>query len=272
MDKFEYTQENLRKLQLIELETLKVFDAICRKYSINYIIDAGTLLGAVRHGGFIPWDDDIDIRMLRNEYEKFCEVCQNEFGEKYFLQTYKTDPEYRWGYARILKNGTEYRRANHDEIKSKTGIFIDIFPNDNLPDAYLGRMLCNVGSWLCRKMLYSQVGRNQATKITSRLGFAFLDIFPKDWAHKIREYLVRKYEDEPVEKVRCLAWGDRKETLGFQKEWFEETCDIEFEGLMVKAPVKTHEFLVHSFGEDYMTPPPESERVPRHLATYIKFD
>ena len=119
MDKFEYTQENLRKLQLVELETLKVFDEICRKYSINYIIDAGTLLGAVRYGGFIPWDDDIDIRMLRDEYEKFCEVCQNEFGEKYFFQTYTTDPEYRWGYARILKNGTEYRRANHDEIKSK---------------------------------------------------------------------------------------------------------------------------------------------------------
>lgn len=271
MEKFEYTNSNLRKLQLTELETLKVLDQLCRENNINYIIDAGTLLGAVRHGGFIPWDDDIDVRMLRKDYDKFCEICETELDERFFLQTYKTDDEYRWGYARILKNGTEYRRANHNEIKSRNGIFIDVFPNDNLPDDFFGRTLCNAGSLIARKMLYSQVGRNHALKAINRIGFAFLDIFPKVWAHKLREYLVRKYENQKVEKVRCLAWGDKKETIGFQKEWFENTRDIEFEGLIVRAPVKTHEFLVHSFGENYMTPPPENERIPRHTADYIKF-
>lgn len=271
MKEFEYTKENLRKLQLVELEMLIELDKICRENNINYIIDAGTLLGAVRHGGFIPWDDDIDVRMLRKDYDKFCKICRSKLDKKYFLQTYKTDRGYRWGYARILKNGTEFVRKDHEELKSRTGIFIDIFPNDNLPEDYLGDKLCTCISWICRKMLYSEVGQHHAKGTWNRVGFAFLDLLPKRWAHKGIEYLIEKYEDSNTRKVRCFGWGSLEETLGFQKEWLEETCDIEFEGITVRAPVKTHEFLVHSFGEDYMIPPPENEREPRHTAKYIKF-
>ena len=271
MKKFEYTQENLRKLQLVELEMLKELDKICRENNINYIIDAGTLLGAVRHGGFIPWDDDIDVRMLRKDYDRFCEICESKLDKKYFLQTYKIDAGYRWGYARILKNGTKFIRKDHEELKSKTGIFIDIFPNDNLPENYLDFKICTCVSWLCRKMLYSEVGKNHVKSIWSKLGFTFLDFFPKKWAYNALEYLIKRYKNTSTKRVRCFGWGSPEETIGFRKEWFEDTCDIKFEDIIVKAPIKTHEFLVHSFGKDYMTPPPENERKPRHIATYIKF-
>lgn len=268
---FEYTQENLRKLQLVEVDMLKELDRVCRENDINYIIDAGTLLGAVRHGGFIPWDDDIDVRMLRKDYDKFCEVCKRELDKKYFLQTYRTDEGYRWGYARILKNGTTFIRKNHQEIKSKNGIFIDIFPNDNLPEDFFGNKICTSLSWLCRKALYSQVGRNHAKGFWNRIGFVFLDSFPKEWSYRVLEFLVRKYQNIETKKVRCFGWGSKEETIGFQKEWIEETCDIKFEDLIVRAPIKTHEFLVHSFGEDYMTPPPVEQRKPIHVAEDIQF-
>ena len=85
MKEFEYTKENLRKLQLVELEMLIELDRICRENNINYIIDAGTLLGAVRHGGFIPWDDDIDVAIPRADYDKLIEIFKHDYADKYYI-------------------------------------------------------------------------------------------------------------------------------------------------------------------------------------------
>ena len=121
-------KEDLRKLQLIELEMLLEVDRICRENKIRYMISSGTLLGAVRHKGFIPWDDDLDTYMLREDFEKFCEEWNKDADkDKFFLQTYKTDPEYRWGYAKIRRKGTEYLRDGQEAIKCMSGVSMDIF-------------------------------------------------------------------------------------------------------------------------------------------------
>ncbi len=271
MAKFELDRENLRRLQLTELEMLRELDRICRKNQIGYIIDAGTLLGAVRHGGFIPWDDDVDVRMLRKDYDRFCEACQRELKQEYFLQTYRTDPGYRWGYARILKNGTVFKRKGQSILKARNGVFIDVFPNDSLPDNFLDNRICTCVSWICRKLLYSEVGARNRNGFWGWLGFSFLNLFPKEWGHRGREYLVERYRNVDSVRVRCFGWGDKVETGGFLRRWFTETQDIMFEDLKVRAPKDIHGFLCCSFGEDYMTPPPEEKRRPRHPADYIGF-
>ena len=209
--------------------------------------------------------------MLRRDYDKFCNICKDELGKKYFLQTYRTDKGYRWGYARILRKGTVFIRAGHQSLKSKTGIFIDVFPCDNMPEGKAALFLCNALSLVCRKMLYSEVGAKSAPFFVKRIGFACLDLLPKEWAYygleKIADYCGRK----ETGKVRCYAWGSKEETVGQKREWFENTCDICFEGLMVKAPAKKEEVLTYYYGKDYMTPPPEEERQPKHTAEYIKF-
>jgi len=270
-DKFVYTPEVIRKIQLIELEMLKELDRICRRHQISYIIEAGTLLGAVRHGGFIPWDDDLDVRMLRKEYDRFCEVCQEELNSDYFLQTYRTDPGYRWGYARILKNGTVYKRKGQHKMTARNGVFIDIFPDDNLPEGCFSNKICTCISWLCRKLLYSEVGALNRKKFISWLGFSFLNLFPKEWGHKGMEYLAKRYQGTDTARVRCFAWGSEAEALGILKKWHTETENIRFEGLTVPAPKDRNGFLMHFFGEDYMTPPPEDKRVLGHPADYIDF-
>lgn len=271
LETFTYTKENLRKMQLIELEMLREVDRICRKHHIRYILDGGTLLGAVRYGGFIPWDDDTDVRMLRKDYDKFCRVCETELSQNYFLQTYKTDPGYRWGYARILKKGTIYKRKGQNKMKAKNGIFIDIFPDDNLPENPLSKGFCACLSWFCRKLLYSEVGALNKSRFASWCGFNILNIFPKEWGHRGMEYLSRKYEHVETGYVRCFAWGSKEETAGLKKQWYVDTEDIEFEGFMVMASKDRKGFLEHFFGKDYMTPPPEEKRMPGHTADYIDF-
>ncbi|MCL1864046.1 MAG: LicD family protein [Defluviitaleaceae bacterium] len=126
--------EDLRKLQMIELDILKEVDRVCRKHDINYFLIYGTLLGAVRHKGFIPWDDDLDIGFLRKDYEKFCKIFQHEADTcKYFIQTWKTDKHYYWNYGKIRRLDTEYIRLGQEHMKYVTGIYIDIFPFDYLP-------------------------------------------------------------------------------------------------------------------------------------------
>ena len=95
---YHISNTELRQLQKIELEMLVELDRICRKYQIAYSLDGGTLLGAVRHKGFIPWDDDADVIMLRKEYMKFRKACIKELDRtRFFLQDYQSDPQYRWG-------------------------------------------------------------------------------------------------------------------------------------------------------------------------------
>lgn len=96
----------LREIQLVQLQILTEFDRICKKNDINYQLFAGTLLGAVRHKGFIPWDDDVDVCMLRSEYDRFLEIAQQELDPDYFVQNTYTDPEYYNIFTRIRKNGT----------------------------------------------------------------------------------------------------------------------------------------------------------------------
>lgn len=125
----------LRKLQLTELEILKKVDQVCRQYQINYFLIAGTLLGAVRHKGFIPWDDDIDIGMLRSDYEKFIDICLHKqaLGKEYYLHCNESDEDYYLPFIKVKKNNTTFAEKCNENIDTHKGIFIDVFPYDNVP-------------------------------------------------------------------------------------------------------------------------------------------
>ena len=126
--------ETLRKVQLAQLEIGKEIKRVCDENGIKYFLDSGTLLGAIRHKGFIPWDDDMDMGMLREDYERFIEIAPKELKPEYFLQTWKTDKSYPYAFAKIRKKGTVFIEAVSQKTNAHNEIFVDVFPYDIYPD------------------------------------------------------------------------------------------------------------------------------------------
>ena len=152
--------EQLRQLQMIELEMLLEVDRICKKCGIKYTIIAGTLLGSIRHKGFIPWDDDADIGMLREEYEKFRQACKTELDKtRFYFQDNRNTKGYRWGYGKLRRKNTVFMREYQEHMPYKQGVFIDIFPMDGIPDNYILRTVHNFHCFCIRKILWSKVGK-----------------------------------------------------------------------------------------------------------------
>ncbi len=153
------TDEEIQKIHKVELELLIELDRICRKNEIKYSIDGGTLLGAIRNGGFIPWDDDADVIMNRSDYTKFKNVIEKELDHnRFYFQDMRNTIGYRWGYGKLRRKGTSFIRLNQEHMPYEQGIFLDVFVCDNVPDNYLCRCFTNIHSYVYRKIFYSTVG------------------------------------------------------------------------------------------------------------------
>jgi lipopolysaccharide cholinephosphotransferase len=125
---------DIKQVQKMQLDVLDMVHGICLKHSIKYYLIGGALIGAIRHKGFIPWDDDIDIGMMRSDYNRFLEICKEELGESYFLQVYGSDKGYYLPIARICIRGTYIDEYYSAHLKFNKGLYFDIFPLDNIPD------------------------------------------------------------------------------------------------------------------------------------------
>lgn len=262
--------EQLRKLQLVILDMLIQLDAICRKHDIKYMIVAGTLLGAIRHGGFIPWDDDIDVTMLRDDYVKFREACKTDLdSNKYFFQDHSTDSGYRWGYARIRRKGSEFLRKGHEHLKMQTGIFLDIFPSDNIPDFYPIRLVHCFECFLLRKVLYSEVGKISERRTLKRFIYKFINVIPVEFVHQRFENMAKYWNGKKAKYNRTLAFPPRAGAwLGTPRRWDVNATEVEFEGHKFFATKYYDEYLTWRFGDYMKLPPPEKRHW--HPATLIK--
>lgn len=264
-------RDDLRRLQLIELDILLELDRICRENDIQYYISAGTLLGAVRHKGFIPWDDDLDVYMYRGEYEKFCEVCKTKMNtEKYFLQNAETDQAYRWGYAKIRRKGTEYVRRGQETIKCMTGVSIDIFVIDHFPDLLPVRLLHYLLRRACIKTLYSVVGAAGDPNRLKRFIYRGLRKIDKNIPLSILEWMGKTANKRPSRAIGCTAfyrndrWYKKSKFVKYKDyevkaDWFKERVEIEFEGFLFFSCKEYSHYLRVKYG-DYWKYPPVSKR------------
>lgn len=254
------SQQDLQGLQTVLLELLVEFDRICQKYGIIYSIDGGTLLGAIRHKGFIPWDDDADVIMVREEYEKFKKACKKELNtEKFYFQDIQCTPGYRWGYAKLRRKDTKCVRLNQEHMPYEQGIYLDIFVCDNVPENYPLRCIFNFICYVYRKIFWSEVGQVESTGL-KKIWFSLLAKIPEQKLKKEYFRLVRGCVTRPSSLVKCLTFPARNKVYGFKREWYEDVIDIPFENVVLKGSRNYDEYLKFMYG-DYMTPPPKDKYV-----------
>jgi lipopolysaccharide cholinephosphotransferase len=255
------TPEELRKLQLVLLDMLIELDRICRKHDIKYSLIGGTLLGAVRHGGFIPWDDDVDVGMLRADYIRFREVCYTELNhDKYFFQDNTTDPHYRWGYGKLRRKNSEFLRAGQEHMKMRTGIFIDVFPADAVPDFYPLRVLHGFYCFVLRKILYSEVGRLREKSPFLRTWYKILYKIPAPFAFHKLERLAALCNKKPKKIVRNYTFPTNGGRFGHSSSYYEDIADIPFEGQTFMSFRDYKGYLSYKYGDYMALPPPEKRK------------
>lgn len=256
----ELDERMLRQVQLIQLEMLQEVDRICKKCGIHYNIIAGTLLGAVRHGGYIPWDDDADVAMLRGEYEKFRRACKTELDHaRFYFQDHRNTRGYRWGYGKLRRKNTLFLRENQEHMPYKQGVFIDIFPLDGVPDNYFLRSMKNFECFCVRKILWSKVGKIADKNPIMRLGYMVLDKIPEKTVFRYYHRMIRNADKRKTRMVRILMFPTPNREYGYYRNWYENSADIMFEGVIFQGIWDYDSYLSFKFG-DYMTMPPEEMR------------
>ncbi|MBQ7862548.1 MAG: LicD family protein [Clostridia bacterium] len=252
------------KLKIVEKEMLEHFVRICEKEDLRYFVAGGTLLGAVRHKGFIPWDDDIDVLMPRADYELFLKKAQAYLPDNLFLQSFETDREYPCNFAKIRNSDTTFIESTLADMKINHGVYIDIFPLDYYPKK-------NSRLFELKKLILtlriSADFKIDNQKLKTKTVRKLLKILMPDRqkAVRMKEKLFTAVPESDMLVSNCGAWGKREI---FPAEWCSEYVDLTFEGVQVKAPYKYHELLSQLYG-DYMKLPDEKDRVSHHYCDVI---
>ncbi len=242
---------DLRKAQLKMLEMLDVFDEICRKHSINYWLVWGTLLGARRHGGFIPWDDDLDVAVLKSDYKNLLSILKKELPANLKLQAKETDKNYWFFWAKIRDTNSRYyekatERFNFDD----NGIFIDIFSLEPVPSIQFKRFV--------DKFVLSENRLRKAKSLYEKIKYTLMVYFSPVIRLLIKLTRIY-YKYISSGKLYSYSYGIFYYSK-YNIEYFLPVSEIMFEGKSFKAPNNVSKYLIDKFGPNFMTIPKAADR------------
>lgn len=255
--------KEMKEIWAVELDLLNELLTVCKKHNLRIYGDGGTVLGAVRHKGFIPWDDDIDMVMLREDYDKLCEIAEQEFKHPYFFQTEFTDPGSVRGHAQ-LRNSTTTAMLKSDyenQLKFNQGIFIDIFPLDAIPDddKEMMEFLQNKIPLENKYMRFAwcttryKKGRNPIKNVIRRMcGKRWMKKYGYNKFFEDFEKYERTYNNVGAKRVTKIFFRYTENKI-WERKWFDEIEMLPFEMLELPTPIGREELLNTFFG-DWRTP------------------
>ena len=265
----QYEQDTLRRLQLAELGILKDIDRVCREQGITYWLDSGSVLGARRHGGFIPWDDDIDVGMPRDDYERFLEVAPAALGERYRVSDPRTNEHQAALFAKVMLTGTRFATDETEEAGFDQGIFVDVFPYDavcsDAAAAKRQRRSCML--WQSLSYLYHSGhivvphgGALGAVERTAcRVAHALTKVFlpPDRIASKFDQAAQVAHGDTGTTTLMAPSYAAYDP---YPRTMLLPVQPIAFEGCEFFAPADVEGYLRKQYGETWNQLPPEDQR------------
>ena len=247
---------SIKEIQKVEIEEIEYFDKICKENNLKYFLAGGTLLGAVRHKGFIPWDDDIDIAMPRKDYEKLLGL---NLDEKYKIIAIENKEKYIWPYAKMIHRNT-YVKENNVKDMDEYGIFIDIFPLDGLGN---NKLVAEINEYIIRFLRGRLVTiTNGNGKCNSILKNIIQSHYTKMGKEKVYNKILKcatKHDFYKSKYVGSVVGGARGKKEIFKYQVYSETMDMPFENLTLKGMKYYDEYLSKMYG-NYMELPPEDKR------------
>ena len=268
------TSEEIRKYQFAQLELMKMVDELCSKLNLTYYIIGGTLLGAVRHGGFIPWDPDIDIAMPREDYEKMREYWASNPSDRYFYQHYSTEKNHCSPHAMIKIKNSHVVIGNHETRFNPAydGIYLDIFPLDNPPENKKLQEKQMRKIKRIRNIIYLKSGcvykeNNLIIRLIKRAISVLLTPVSFRHENKKLDVVMQEYNNPASEYLVSMASRYSYWKQLMPKTVYGTPIRINFEGLLLAAPAETEDYLTRLYG-DYMKLPSEEHRAA--MLSYVK--
>jgi lipopolysaccharide cholinephosphotransferase len=259
-----YKESNIREIQMLELKILKAVVELCDKHNICYYISCGTLLGAVRHKGFIPWDNDVDIEMPIKDYKRFLRIAKKELPDYLFLKTYKTCNGYNEMWAKIGANGTTSLPLIWKKWEMHWGISLDIFPLTGLyENKILKAIQCRLFNF-CRTLLAKEyVMAICPNELDGNRKLQFLYKIPRSVRTFICTVISHLIMKDPYSSKQ-LSMVAHNLNYPIDSIAYEHSSKLMFEDSQFNVPANYDCVLTALYG-DYMTPPPESEQIGHEL-------
>jgi len=254
-------KSEIKRLQEVQLEMLKEVDRVCKENNIEYYLTWGSALGAVRHGGFIPWDDDIDISMTWDNYKKFEKIAPQKLDSKYFYQSRETDKYCFTTWNKVRVNNTTSMEKHLKHIKCHYGICMDVFPIVGVPSSKVKQMIQRLSILVYRVLRYERYLTNRNPEGNTIFKVIY-GVFPRSF----KEFLSKKtlVEITKYDTENCSEWieflSGKYNSMKISKDIFGKGYEIMFEDLKCKIPEKYDEYLTKHYGE-YMVLPDEEDRV-----------
>ena len=260
-----YSDKELKKLQSVEIGIAKEIIRICELNNISYFTVGGSTLGAIRHNGFIPWDDDMDIGMCRRDYDKFLKIAPKQLNKGFILQHYTTEKKTPTYHAKVMKKGTHFVEAYAENINIPHDVFVDIMPFDNIPKdknkliKYRKKVKLFHQLFIAKSVWKTSLTRGYKKYIYSiiRLVLHILLIpISKDYLYKKLEIEIRRYNKKESEMMSSRGLP----VFECKKEYVFPTISHKFESLNLEIPNNFDSILKHQYG-NYMQLPPKNQQV-----------